>query len=104
MFVHPSLSSLKETTIANVAIKKYLQKLCIDCVKLDFFLRESIFIGYTQYTEQEVRHIIEEMGRDFKGESYHLMKKNCNDFSGALTQVCSFALYISLFALTKLIQ
>lgn len=58
------------------------------------FLRESIIIGYTDFTEQEVRRIIEDMGKDFRGESYHLMKKNCNDFSGTLTQVSYFGFYV----------
>lgn len=55
-----------------------------------FKFKESIVIGYTDFTEHEVRSVIEDMGKDFKGESYHLMKKNCNDFSGTLTQIlCS---------------
>ncbi|KAG8193944.1 hypothetical protein JTE90_011494 [Oedothorax gibbosus] len=52
-----------------------------------FKFREAILIGYTDFTEPEVRRVIEELGRDFKGESYHLMSKNCNNFSGSLTKV-----------------
>ena len=44
-------------------------------------------VGYTDFTEDEVKRIVMEIGKDFRGGKYHLMNKNCNHFSGGLTQV-----------------
>lgn len=52
-----------------------------------FKFRQSIQIGATDFTDQEVRRIIEELGNQFRGDKYHLMNNNCNHFSQAVTQV-----------------
>lgn len=49
--------------------------------------RQSIQIGCTDFNEEEVRRIIEEIGNQFRGDRYHLMNNNCNHFSSSLTQV-----------------
>eukprot|EP01088_Endostelium_zonatum_P015295 TRINITY_DN3686_c0_g1_i1.p1 TRINITY_DN3686_c0_g1~~TRINITY_DN3686_c0_g1_i1.p1 ORF type:complete len:296 (-),score=70.01 TRINITY_DN3686_c0_g1_i1:83-970(-) len=47
--------------------------------------RESIEMGEINLTSQELRAIIENMGKDeFVGKNYHLTNKNCNHFSDAL--------------------
>ncbi|XP_076312415.1 deubiquitinase DESI2 [Tachypleus tridentatus] len=52
-----------------------------------FRFKQSLLIGYTDFTESDIRHIVEEMGKDFRGDRYHLMNKNCNHFTGTLAQV-----------------
>lgn len=51
--------------------------------------RQSIQIGTTDFTDEEVRRIIEELGNQFRGDKYHLMNNNCNHFSQGVTQVSS---------------
>lgn len=51
------------------------------------FFRQSIQIGCTDFTEEDVRRIVEEIGNQFRGDRYHLMNNNCNHFSSSLTQV-----------------
>lgn len=55
-----------------------------------FCFRQSIHVGHTDFTEQDVKRIVHELGKDFRGDRYHLMNKNCNHFSGSLTQVRHF--------------
>lgn len=50
--------------------------------------RQSVHIGYTDFTEEDVTRIVTELGKDFRGDRYHLMNKNCNHFSSQLTLVC----------------
>lgn len=52
-----------------------------------FRFKEAVIIGYTELLASDVRHVVEEMGKDFRGDSYHLMNKNCNNFSGSFTQI-----------------
>lgn len=52
-----------------------------------FVFRESIYIGYTDFNVSDVKRILTELGKDFRGDRYHLMNKNCNHFSGSLTKV-----------------
>lgn len=53
-----------------------------------FRFRQSVQLGHTDFTEDEVKRIVGELGKEFRGDRYHLMNKNCNHFSGDLTQVC----------------
>ncbi|XP_046990052.1 deubiquitinase DESI2 [Schistocerca americana] len=52
-----------------------------------FQFRQSVHIGNTDFTDDEVKRIIVELGKDFRGDRYHLMNKNCNHFSGSFTQI-----------------
>lgn len=52
-----------------------------------FKFRQSIQIGYTEFSDEDVRRIVEEIGNQFRGDKYHLMNNNCNHFSSALTQI-----------------
>ncbi|XP_058807405.1 deubiquitinase DESI2 isoform X2 [Phymastichus coffea] len=52
-----------------------------------FRFRQSIHIGYTDFTEEDVARIINELGKDFRGDRYHLMNKNCNHFSGQFINI-----------------
>ncbi|XP_035706989.1 deubiquitinase DESI2 isoform X2 [Folsomia candida] len=49
--------------------------------------KETIVLGYTSFTKEEVQQAVTHLGRDFKGTNYHLMNKNCNHFSGELCQL-----------------
>lgn len=52
-----------------------------------FRFRQSIALGYTDFTDEDVKRIVAELGKDFRGDRYHLMNKNCNHFSGNLIQI-----------------
>lgn len=45
-------------------------------------------IGHTDFQREDVRQIIKEFGKEFKGDKYHLLHKNCNHFSDSFLKVC----------------
>ena len=49
--------------------------------------RETIPIGTTDFNPDDVKNIVENLGKEFRGDQYHLLNKNCNHFSTSLTQV-----------------
>ncbi|XP_003738173.1 deubiquitinase DESI2 [Galendromus occidentalis] len=53
----------------------------------NFKYKTSIVLGQTDFTEGEVRNLVESMGDDFRGDLYHLMNKNCNHFTGDLGKI-----------------
>eukprot|EP00188_Purpureofilum_apyrenoidigerum_P003939 Plantae.Rhodophyta-Purpureofilum_apyrenoidigerum.ctg4271.p1 GENE.Plantae.Rhodophyta-Purpureofilum_apyrenoidigerum.ctg4271~~Plantae.Rhodophyta-Purpureofilum_apyrenoidigerum.ctg4271.p1 ORF type:complete len:207 (-),score=22.94 Plantae.Rhodophyta-Purpureofilum_apyrenoidigerum.ctg4271:494-1114(-) len=46
--------------------------------------RESIFLGETAYTSEEIDVIVAEIGQEFTGRSYNLFNRNCNSFADEL--------------------
>ena len=59
--------------------------------------RESILIGSTDFLQEDVVKIVEQLGREYKGDQYHLLNKNCNHFTSALIDVSSILLPRLLF-------
>lgn len=52
-----------------------------------FRFRQTIQVGYTDFTEEDVKKIIHELGKEFRGDRYHLMNNNCNHFSNAFSKI-----------------
>lgn len=56
----------------------------VETIGQDVKFKETVHIGYTKFNPQEVDEILEEMGSEFTGLAYHLVHKNCNQFSSKL--------------------
>ena len=41
-------------------------------------------IGETSLGAQEVQELVQQLGSEYKGTSYHLLERNCNHFSNEL--------------------
>jgi len=80
------LGLLFPVVIFKRSINKWWHSIC----------RQSVHLGFTDFTEDDVKRIVVEMGKDYRGDRYHLMNKNCNHFSGNLVQVILFLIPFEL--------
>ncbi|KAK9818449.1 hypothetical protein WJX74_002434 [Apatococcus lobatus] len=48
--------------------------------------RESVVVGETSASPEEVQQIVQRLGDKFRGTSYHLLQRNCNHFSDMLCE------------------
>ncbi|GMH11913.1 hypothetical protein Nepgr_013754 [Nepenthes gracilis] len=46
----------------------------------DFRFRKSILIGRTDLSSKEARALMQKLSKDYLGNTYHLISKNCNHF------------------------
>uniref|UniRef100_A0A915JGL6 PPPDE domain-containing protein n=1 Tax=Romanomermis culicivorax TaxID=13658 RepID=A0A915JGL6_ROMCU len=53
----------------------------------NFKFRESIILGTTDFTHEEIEKLILHSGEEFRGDKYHLMNKNCNHFSSFIAKI-----------------
>ena len=44
-------------------------------------------LALQHFSSGDVDKILEELGKEFRGDRYHLMHKNCNHFSGAFAHI-----------------
>ncbi|XP_068159655.1 deubiquitinase DESI2 [Drosophila tropicalis] len=49
--------------------------------------RESVLLGYTHFSSEEVQRIVEQLGQLYTGDCYHLIRNNCNHFSNSLAKI-----------------
>ncbi|KAL7073469.1 hypothetical protein ACQ4LE_007399 [Meloidogyne hapla] len=52
----------------------------------NFKFRESIHLGETDFSSEDVQKIVRQMGNEYQGDKYHLISKNCNHFSNQLSK------------------
>uniref|UniRef100_A0A7S3RAL3 PPPDE domain-containing protein n=1 Tax=Dunaliella tertiolecta TaxID=3047 RepID=A0A7S3RAL3_DUNTE len=48
------------------------------------FFRESIYMGETNFSPAEVQQLVYKMGEAYRGNKYHLLQRNCNNFASDL--------------------
>eukprot|EP00983_Pelagomonas_calceolata_P110164 1159639-Pelagomonas_calceolata.AAC.8 len=51
---------------------------------LAVFFRESIYMGETNFSPAEVQQLVYKMGEAYRGNKYHLLQRNCNNFASDL--------------------
>eukprot|EP00794_Sanderia_malayensis_P020077 gene20077-22047_t len=55
-----------------------------------FKFKETLAIGFTDLSHDDVEQILDNLGRKFKGPAYHLVKNNCNHFTSEFAKIlCS---------------
>ncbi|KAH8386586.1 hypothetical protein KR093_001334, partial [Drosophila rubida] len=72
---------------ANSGIFEMLPRTAEHELGQHFHYRESIQLGYTQFSRDEVHRIVEQLGWQFTGNSYHLTSNNCNHFSDTMSRI-----------------
>ncbi|XP_055343074.1 deubiquitinase DESI2-like [Paramacrobiotus metropolitanus] len=59
----------------------------IDELGPNFRYKETILLGYTDFSERDVDEMMHHLSQEWHGNSYHLVTRNCNHFSDHLGRV-----------------
>ncbi|XP_064623553.1 deubiquitinase DESI2-like [Lineus longissimus] len=52
-----------------------------------FKFKTSIQVGTTDFSPADIRTLVDQFGKEYRGDQYHLLNKNCNHFTSALVQI-----------------
>jgi deubiquitinase DESI2 len=52
-----------------------------------FKFKEAVQLGTTDFERADIEPLIEQLGQEYQGKTYHLLRKNCNHFSDALVHL-----------------
>lgn len=50
----------------------------------EFIFKETVALGYTDFSEVDIDNLLEMLGNSYTGSSYHLIERNCNHFTAEL--------------------
>ncbi|KER20799.1 hypothetical protein T265_10736 [Opisthorchis viverrini] len=53
----------------------------------NYSYKSTIEVGHTDFTETDIALILEDMGPQYRGDQYHLLRRNCNHFSDSFIQI-----------------
>lgn len=59
----------------------------VDELGEDFSFKETIALGFTDFSEGDLNDLIEMLGKSYTGSSYHLVERNCNHFTNKLSKL-----------------
>lgn len=63
----------------------------IDELGPNFRYKETLLLGYTDFTESDVDDMMGSLSQEWHGNTYNLVTKNCNHFSDNLGTYCYFS-------------
>eukprot|EP01062_Namystynia_karyoxenos_P070950 TRINITY_DN6635_c0_g1_i2.p1 TRINITY_DN6635_c0_g1~~TRINITY_DN6635_c0_g1_i2.p1 ORF type:complete len:222 (+),score=34.01 TRINITY_DN6635_c0_g1_i2:122-787(+) len=49
--------------------------------------KESVHLGRTRWSRGEVDHLLRRLGQLWRTDKYHVLRRNCNDFSDCLSEL-----------------
>ncbi|OQV21736.1 Desumoylating isopeptidase 2 [Hypsibius exemplaris] len=53
----------------------------------NFRFKETVLLGYTDFTESDIDEMMRGLSQEWYGNSYHLVTRNCNHFSSELAKL-----------------
>ena len=102
----PLLRHIRHQVVSSPVLRGRLLRLFISSPREagelgeQFKYKQSLHLGNTDFTENEVEKILEQLGKEFRGDRYHLMNRNCNHFTGAFSQILTGRLELSCLYLS----
>uniref|UniRef100_A0A7S0HUY8 PPPDE domain-containing protein n=1 Tax=Hanusia phi TaxID=3032 RepID=A0A7S0HUY8_9CRYP len=60
---------------------------CAGAIMPNVVFKESVLVGYCERSRFEVEHLLRRLSASFLGDSYDIVRRNCNHFSNELSKI-----------------